>query len=131
MRQEAWMPYKYPSDQAAAARRHYNANREKISLRARKATAKKREAGLAHIDNYLRNHPCVDCGESDRVVLEFDHVRGKKVRDVTKMCHDGYALESIKLEIEKCEVRCANCHRRVTHRRREKLKRLSTAGASS
>ena len=68
--------------------------------------------------DYLSSHPCVDCGEDDVVVLDFDHVRGKKVDDVNRLIWRGFSWENVKKEIEKCEVRCANCHRRATHRRR-------------
>lgn len=61
---------------------------------------------------YLRSHPCVDCGEAELNVLEFDHVRGKKLLEVTKLLDRRWGLVSA--EIEKCEVRCANCHRRKT-----------------
>lgn len=63
------------------------------------------------VRNYLRTHPCVDCGETDIRCLEFDHV-GDFKRDMTisdaiwKVGWD--ALEN---EIDRCEVRCANCHR--------------------
>jgi len=58
------------------------------------------------------NHPCVGCGETDPVVLEFDHVRGEKKWNVA-MCY-GRSMESLVEEIAKCEIRCANCHRRRT-----------------
>lgn len=64
------------------------------------------------IREYLQGHPCVDCGEDDIRVLEFDHVRGRKFQAVTKMTHSGYGVEKLAKEIEKCEVRCCNCHRR-------------------
>ena len=60
---------------------------------------------------YLSHHPCVDCGEVDPYVLEFDHVRGKKSNNITKMVMDGYSWSAIEAEIAKCQVRCANCHR--------------------
>jgi len=65
-----------------------------------------------YIAEYLRQHPCVDCGEDDIVVLEFDHVRGKKRGAISVL--KRYSLKAVKEEIEKCEVRCANCHRRKT-----------------
>lgn len=66
---------------------------------------------------YLEEHPCVDCGETDPVVLEFDHVRGKKVDCVTVLTRQGTRWNKLLSEIAKCDVRCANCHRRITCRR--------------
>src|SRR3546814_8531418 len=64
---------------------------------------------------HLRAHPCVDCGETDPVVLEFDHLRDK-VGNVSAMVHSNELWRLVD-EIEKCEVVCANCHRRRTARR--------------
>ena len=63
---------------------------------------------------YLETHPCVDCGESDPCTLDFDHVRGDKKFCVSKRVNTASKWETILAEIEKCEVRCANCHRRKT-----------------
>lgn len=66
---------------------------------------------------YLADHPCVDCGEAEVVCLEFDHVRGEKRGNIAKMLGD-YPWATIEAEIAKCDVRCANCHRRKTARQR-------------
>ncbi|MCL4264778.1 MAG: hypothetical protein KJ069_16265 [Anaerolineae bacterium] len=68
--------------------------------------------------DYLATHPCVDCGESDPVVLEFDHVEGDKRKNITDMASAGYSSDTIGREISKCMVRCANCHRRRTSKQR-------------
>ena len=64
------------------------------------------------IEFYSKNH-CVDCGESDPIVLEFDHQNDKKC-DVSTLLMDCWTWGPIKEEIDKCVVRCANCHRRKT-----------------
>lgn len=61
----------------------------------------------------LRSSGCVDCGEDDLVVLDFDHI-GPKRANVTRLAHEGYSLRRLDEEISACEVRCANCHRRRT-----------------
>ena len=64
---------------------------------------------------YLLEHPCVDCGEPDPVVLDFDHVRGDKVMPITKCIgQHNWSWKRLQTEIAKCDVRCSNCHRRKT-----------------
>ena len=54
---------------------------------------------------------CIDCGESDPIVLDFDHQLDKK------FCisrYRGHGIKALEGEIAKCVVRCSNCHRRKT-----------------
>lgn len=66
---------------------------------------------------YKATHCCVDCQESDPIVLEFDHISDDKVGNVSAMIERGFSWDTLLKEIEKCEVRCANCHRRKTAER--------------
>lgn len=59
---------------------------------------------------------CVDCGITNHIVLDFDHLKDKKY-NISQMVRDGFPWKEIKKEIEKCEVVCANCHRIRTHMR--------------
>jgi hypothetical protein len=80
----------------------------------RKSTDEMRKRNREFILEYLSTHPCVDCGENDPIVLDFDHVRNKKFKNVGILCLNGFSVDKIKEEIDKCDVRCANCHRRKT-----------------
>jgi hypothetical protein len=75
---------------------------------------------------YLLQHPCVDCGESDPIVLDFDHQRDKK-KGVASMMESA-TTEALQEEILKCEVRCANCHRRKTAKDRGYFRYIQGAG---
>ncbi len=94
---------------------HYAKNRRRYIEAARE----RREATLAErvefLVAYLREHPCVDCGEGDPVVLEFDHLRDKAF-GIGKGFRDRN-WQSVLDEMAKCEVVCANCHRRRTAKR--------------
>lgn len=77
--------------------------------------AEKLEQSRRFVFEYLLEHPCVDCGETDPVILTFDHQRDKKI-NISNAVQNRYGLEKLKNEISKCEVRCANCHMRKTAR---------------
>jgi hypothetical protein len=66
------------------------------------------------IDQYLRSHPCVDCGESDPVVLDFDHRDGVEKIETISVLRARGRREQLFAEIAKCDVRCSNCHSRRT-----------------
>lgn len=99
-----------------ASRRHYEANKAKIKARAREHTTRTKKAVREWLHTYLLEHPCVDCGETSPIVLEFDHVRGKKEFNVGEAVSKGRSLRRVIAEVEKCEVRCANCHRHKTYK---------------
>lgn len=96
---------------AANVRRHRAANpsvreREKVRIEAR------RRENMRRLHDYLAAHPCVDCGAADPIVLEFDHVRGDKRAPISHLLNRAWP--NVADEIGKCDVRCANCHRRRT-----------------
>lgn len=67
-----------------------------------------------YVLDYLKTHTCIDCPETNPVCLDFDHVYGIKSRNIAELIHAGVSLENLKLEMDKCVVRCANCHRKKT-----------------
>lgn len=93
---------------------HYKNNLSLYKKKARKNDRISIEKNFKSLTDYLKNNPCVDCGEKDVVVLQFDHVRTVKTYNISTMLHRKMSWERILAEIEKCEVRCANCHTRKT-----------------
>ena len=67
------------------------------------------------IRDLLSSAKCADCGLRDLLVLEFDHV-GPKTANVIALARRGCGLAALEKEIDQCEIRCANCHRRRTRR---------------
>lgn len=94
--------------------KHRVNNRDRVREQNNKAAAKRYKANRENLISYLNDHPCVDCGEADIVVLEFDHrdptTKRAKVADTL----GSWKWDTIMTEIDKCDVRCANCHRRRT-----------------
>ena len=101
---------------AAYGREHYARNRAKYLEKAQRSRGRARAKNDERLLAYLLDHPCVDCGETDPLVLDFDHrVPSLKSDEVSRIAY--YRPWQVVLEeIEKCDVRCANCHRRKTAR---------------
>lgn len=96
------------------AKAYYRRNRKHHLKVVKEGNARRKRENQRRLLELLSHESCSDCGEQDPVVLDFDHVRGRKIKAVSKMVVDGNSWDTILKEIAKCEVRCANCHRRKT-----------------
>jgi hypothetical protein len=72
-----------------------------------------RQNNYIKLIEYLTDKACVDCGESNPIVLDFDHLpkHEKKFAIGRAISGSTRSWNSIFLEIQKCEIVCANCHR--------------------
>lgn len=63
---------------------------------------------------YIRNLKIsCSCGENEYIALDFHHIKeSEKEYHIHTLIHHGYTLEKIKEELDKCEIICANCHRK-------------------
>lgn len=96
-------------------RDHYYKNKIYYLDKAYKRNKEEKDKSLKYIRLYLSTHPCVDCGESDILVLEFDHRRkSEKYKGISQLIKNRGTFKRVLEEISKCDVRCANCHRRKT-----------------
>lgn len=93
-------------------------NRSNRTKKAIRDAARKAE-GKAFVDAF-KSKPCADCGrEFPPVAMDLDHVRGTKFRNVASLVSGAYRLELIRIELDKCDVVCACCHRIRTATRGE------------
>ena len=67
--------------------------------------------------NAIKNVPCHDCGKRyPPYVMDFDHRPDTlKRKYISQMRTDRW--EDVLVEIDKCDVVCANCHRMRTWKR--------------
>ncbi|MEP7003447.1 MAG: hypothetical protein ABI888_02820 [Chloroflexota bacterium] len=99
---------------AAYRRAHYLANKPDYIRRAIAQVRVRRAQNRREILAYLRSHPCVDCDERDILVLEFDHRDPKLKWKPIAVLAMTKRWQRVLTEIDKCDVRCVNCHRRRT-----------------
>jgi len=103
------MPYK-EKEKRLICRREWYANNKTSE----KAHVKRRKGEIRiWFQKYKEFLKCSKCGENHPAVIDFHHRIGKKEYGVSKMVADGYSIDRIKKELEKCDVFCANCHRKV------------------
>jgi hypothetical protein len=74
-----------------------------------------------YIYNHLESNPCIDCGESNPMKLEFDHFRDKAF-NISQAIIKRKTLDQLKNEIKKCVVRCSSCHTAKTHKEQDTWK---------
>lgn len=104
-------------DNKAYQKDWYQKNKVDLIRRASQRKAEFRKLVRKIIED-LKRSPCIDCGLNfPPECMDFDHVRGKKKFDVGQAARLIGRLEPLLVEIEKCELVCANCHRIRTKKR--------------
>jgi hypothetical protein len=97
---------------AESKQERYAANHSRYTAQAQARKQVVAAERAARLIEFFHPHVCVDCGEDDPLVLEFDH-RSEKLLRASETAAGRPVLD----EIAKCDVVCANCHRRRTARR--------------
>jgi hypothetical protein len=108
------MPHKDP-EAARNWRRQWWASRADMRDKQRIGARGRARSLRLFLNEIKMARGCTDCGYRQHpAALDFDHVSGAKERLVSFAKSRAQALA----EIEKCEVRCSNCHRIRTWERR-------------
>lgn len=94
---------------------HYKNNKQYYIDKAKIRDTKTRNDNRQKLIDYLLEHPCLDCYNTDVEVLQFDHVDpSMKTYNISSILTRPWS--TVEKEIIKCEVRCANCHIKKTRR---------------
>lgn len=91
---------------------HYENNKQRYIEQA----TKQREVFKERYISFKKTLKCVDCGNDDWRVLDFDHIANNKKSNVSSLVRFG-SWDKLTEEITKCEVVCSNCHRIRTYNR--------------
>lgn len=89
-----------------------------INAGAGTTAARNREIAHGWICKYLSENPCVGCGETDIIVLQFDRDSPRPFAkrsgySVAEVVSRGLPLDMLIEAANKCVVRCANCRARA------------------
>lgn len=118
------MPYKDPEKQRAYNRKWYAENPDK-----QKRAVKNRQRALRQrFTDYKKTKPCLHCGETDPVCIEFHHIdpRTKDTEPSQMINNKGWSFERVVEHLEKCCIPlCSNCHKKVHRDLRELEKKMS------
>lgn len=105
------MPYADIRKTRECQRRWYQKNKEREQARHKEYKQKVWD----WFKEYKSRLACSMCGEDHPATLVFHHKEGRGKEDVhvSKLVRSGYSQARIEAEMVKCEVLCANCHRKV------------------
>jgi hypothetical protein len=119
------MPHKNPEERKQYLRDYYFRNKEKYrgkTVNKERALVSKKKniaRNRIYVQEYKTTHPCADCDLFFHPwVMEFDHLDSDvKSFGLGSGVGDGYSLQRLQKEMDKCELVCANCHRMRTWKR--------------
>jgi len=94
-------------------RNHYKNNREQYLLK----NIKRRNFNKDFCNRVKSIKKCQNCNEKRYWVLEYHHIHNKK-ENISILAHQGTSIKTLKNEIRKCIILCANCHKDMHYKER-------------
>lgn len=98
--------------------------RKKLAIKildgtAQGGTKSRKDRNKKIVHDYKTSHGCTKCDESHPATLDFHHRDPKtKLANISKLVKSGYGVEILLAEIAKCDLLCANCHRKLEYKKR-------------
>lgn len=102
------MGYTDREKQKTYLNQHYLDNKEKYL----EAGRRKRERVKDFVNTLKTASGCIYCGEKDFRCLDFHHRDPKTKKLTVSRAMRSQGRETLVSELEKCDVMCANCHRK-------------------
>lgn len=103
------MPYADPAKRRQLTLNHYHANKKVYQSRSDACRKRARD----HILAIKKRSACLRCGESHPATLDFHHRDpAEKEISANHMVKGRWSPAEIDKELAKCDVLCANCHRK-------------------
>ncbi len=87
---------------------HYQRNKKNYLVKAKE----NKEAYKQWWKEYKDSLYCEECGEDHPATIDFHH-EGDKEIEVSNAIRRGWGKERVMVEVAKCKVLCANCHRKL------------------
>lgn len=87
----------------------YERNKEKVRDRTNSTRSLNRE----FIDCLKENSKCKYCEENHPACLDFHHRNPTDKDRAISQAMRAFSLERLISEVEKCDIVCANCHRKL------------------
>jgi len=80
----------------------------------RRRQKERRHSKKAFLEAEKKQRGCYFCGLDESCCLDWHHVEPEnKEKNLSRMAASDYSKESMRKEMEKCIVICANCHRKL------------------
>jgi hypothetical protein len=106
------MPYKNKEKQKIAQRKSYLKNQDKV----RQCVRDRRINNRIYVNKIKTENGCKYCGENHIACLDFHHKDSSKKEEGISKATADWTLKRLIPELEKCEVVCSNCHRKLHYK---------------
>jgi DNA-binding transcriptional regulator GbsR (MarR family) len=108
------MPYNDPNKNKLSKKKYFEEHKDEYRARCQA----RRENARKHVADIKSKSSCQNCGENHPACLDFHHNDSKqKEHNISRLISHAASIKKIDAEIAKCQILCANCHRKVHYQK--------------